>query len=146
MQLRKVFFGVSVIIFLAALGRFLYIRNATKSRELNVKEVRTNLTTTAKFSEIIKNMGVGKLNVPVIANFVIYNTGSQDLYIQRIEPDCHCTSVDFSHAKIPPNDSSVIKLVYNASNEGPYQSTAMATTNSDRPTTLLIFRGTINPN
>ena len=99
--------------------------------------------TVAKFSETFLDVGKRSPHIPVKVRFVVYNTGLNNLYIRKVEPDCHCTIANFSSSPISPKDSSVIVLQYDASNQGPFQSSAMVTTNSASSPTLLIFRGII---
>lgn len=146
MNSRIIIFILSVIIFLGTLGRFFYTKSFKNKKNGYKQEITAVPSTTAKFPETIKNKGVGKVRVPVFADFVVYNTGTQDLIIQKIEPDCHCTSTNCTKAKVIPNDSAVIRLMYDAENEGPYQSTAVVTTNTEPRSTLLILRGTIKLN
>jgi hypothetical protein len=81
-----------------------YFRRSTKNKEASV-EVKS---TTVKFSKSLIDVGENKLHSTVTANFVVYNTGSNDLYIQNVTPDCHCTVASFSEKPIRPNDSSII--------------------------------------
>lgn len=99
--------------------------------------------TSINFSRTIVESGKQKLKVPVKVGFVVYNTGKNDLYIQKVEPDCHCTVADFSKNPIRPNDSSIVILKYDAANPGPFQSSAIVTTNSLPAATLLVFRGVV---
>lgn len=101
--------------------------------------------TTIRFSKILNDVGERKLHSVVEASFIIYNTGINDLFIQKVEPDCHCTVASFSTKPIQPDDSSVITLKYDASQPGVFQSSAVVTTNCSEPNTLLIFRGSIEP-
>jgi hypothetical protein len=101
--------------------------------------------TTAKLYNSLIDVGAKKLHSVVDAKFVMYNTGHNDLYIENVLPDCHCTAADFSTKAIAPDDSTVITLKYNASQPGVFQTSAVVTTNSIEPNTLLIFRGLVEP-
>ncbi|WP_315823543.1 DUF1573 domain-containing protein [Paraflavitalea speifideaquila] len=97
--------------------------------------------TTVKFSTTLIDVGEIKLNVPIEVSYTIYNTGQHALYIQRAVPDCHCTVADYSSNPIRPNDSSIIKLKFDASRPGAFQSSAVITTNSPTSPVLLVLRG-----
>lgn len=117
---------------------------------LNIKEndVKLNLSvdsTQSKYSKTFLDVGNNhKRNVPIKVAFTVYNTGDKPLYIQKVEPDCHCTVADYSINPILHNDSTIIFLKYEASNPGPFQSSATVTTNSPISPTLLIFRGVVD--
>ena len=68
---------------------------------------------------------------------------SKGLALTTELPDCHCTGAGFSKKPIEPKDSSIITLNYDAVQPGPFQSSAVITTNSIEPNTFLIFRGSI---
>lgn len=139
MRVRHILFLATFLFFIIALVRFITI----KAGKIKKNVIINTLQTTSKFGKTIIDVGVHKFNVPVEANFVVYNTGDHALYIQKAEPDCHCSKAIFSHEKIPPHDSTIVKLIYDALNLGPFQSTALVTTNSTSSPTLLIFRGSI---
>jgi hypothetical protein len=135
--MKYLIFSIAVLLFGIALWRF-YKSKVGPSGAPTISSL-----TTVRFSDSLIDVGTNKYKVPVKANFVVYNTGTNDLYISSVVPDCHCTVASFSKDPIHPVDSSIITLKYDASNLGPFQSSAMVTTNSATPTTLLIFRGII---
>jgi len=132
-------FIVALILFSFALVRFFMKSNS------NSKDSFSSQLTSTKFSSVIIDKGNQKLNVPVSADFVIYNTGGTDLYILKVEPDCRCTVAAFSKDPIHSKDSSIIVLKYDAHNPGPFQSSAVVRTNTSNSPTLLIFRGIVEP-
>jgi hypothetical protein len=114
-----------------------------KTKEKPGGNPESSSITEAKFSKTIINVGPQKFHVPVKVEFAIRNFGKSNLYIQNVLPDCHCTVADFSKNPILPNDSSFVTLKYDASNPGPFQSSALVTTNSSSSPTLLVFRGVV---
>ena len=87
------------------------------------------------------DVGLQKLHVPVKSDFIIYNTGNRNLFIQDVLPDCHCTVADFPKKPIKPHDSAFVILKYDASNPGPFQSSATITTNTNTSPRLIFMRG-----
>ena len=60
---------------------------------------------------------------PVTHNFEVVNKSSKPLIIENVEASCGCTTPEWSQAPIAPGASSVIKVGFNASNEGRFQKT-----------------------
>lgn len=140
MKTRIILFVIAFVAF-----TFMAVRYYNRKEPIStMKNVKTELAfTSINFSRTIAETGQQKLKVPVKVGFVVYNTGKNDLYIQKVEPDCHCTVADFSKNPIRPNDSSIVVLKYDAANPGPFQSSAIVTTNSSPAATLLVFRGVV---
>ena len=105
-----------------------------------------NSITSISIKDTFQDVGLQKLNVPVKANFIIYNTGNDNLLIENVLPDCHCTVADFPRKPIKPHDSALIVLQYNDSNEGPFQSSALITTNTNTSPSLIFMRGFVKEN
>ena len=140
MKTRIILFVIAFVAF-----TFMAVRYYNRKEPIStMKNVKTELAfTSINFSRTIAETGQQKLKVPVKVGFVVHNTGKNDLYIQKVEPDCHCTVADFSKNPIRPNDSSIVVLKYDAANPGPFQSSAIVTTNSSPAATLLVFRGVV---
>ncbi len=97
MKIRYILFFVAVSIFSASLFMvFKKQKTVNASSKFISNTVMTRPLTNIKFSKVLINNGKGLINVPMVANFVVYNKGLQDLYIQLVEPDCHCTVANFS--------------------------------------------------
>jgi hypothetical protein len=140
MKTRIILFVLALAAFTLTAIRYYGPANDTSSGIDNTTE---NAVTSINFPITIIETGSHKLMIPVKVSFVVYNTGSNDLYIQKVEPDCHCTVADFSKKPIPPKDSAYVILKYDAANPGPFQSSAIVTTNSQPAATLLVFRGMV---
>lgn len=128
------FIGV-LVIFIASLVSILYKRKKTDYTGLEVTDIR--------ISKKLIDVGERMLNDSVSATYMFYNTGKTDLVIMNVEPDCHCTIPEFSQERIKPNDSVAIRLKYDSTIPGVFQSSAMVTTNAKQTPTLLIMRGRI---
>jgi hypothetical protein len=140
--MRYIFFVLAAILFTFSAVRF-YRKRAAATAEQQAHA--DHKPTTVKLYKSLIDVGQKKVHAVVDAKFVLYNTGKNDLYIENVLPDCHCTAADFSTKAILPNDSTVITLKYNASQPGVFQSSAVVTTNSIEPNILLIFRGSVEP-
>lgn len=140
MKTRIILFLIALAAFTLTVIRYYGFTNDNTSGKENFNEV---VLTSINFPKTIVETGSHNLMTPVKVRFVIYNTGNNDLYIQKVEPDCHCTVADFSEKPIHPKDSASIILKYDAANPGPFQSSAIVTTNSQPAATLLVFRGLV---
>jgi len=137
--MKYILFSLAAIFFVFSAVRFIRKNNQNQDHREDTKP------TTVRLSRSLIEVGERKQHSAVKASYVIYNTGSNDLYIQSVAPDCHCTVADFSQKPIAPNDSSTITLKYDAAQPGAFQSSAVVTTNSAQPSMILIFRGSITP-
>ncbi|QIL41610.1 DUF1573 domain-containing protein [Pedobacter sp. HDW13] len=48
----------------------------------------------------------------VAGEFLIRNSGNDDLIIENIAPSCSCTIIGFEKKAIPPGKSALVKFVY----------------------------------
>lgn len=73
--------------------------------------------------------------------FVIHNTGSTDLYIDRVEVSCTCTSGDVTQDAISPGDSVKVKVTYNKTIEGYFFQDVLVYGNFESSPEILSFEG-----
>jgi hypothetical protein len=132
-----------LFILAAALFAFSAFRYFSNKRSDQAGPATAIAPTSVRLSKRLIDLGENKQFSVVKAKFVLYNTGDNDLYIQNVLPDCHCTVADYSTKAVPPKDSSVITLRYDALKEGAFQSSAVVSTNAADGNLLLIFRGSI---
>ena len=57
---------------------------------------------------------------PVYYSFEISNTSAEPLALENVHASCGCTTPEWSKDPIAPGTSAVIKVGYNAANEGPF--------------------------
>ena len=133
--MKNILFIGALILFVSSLVSILYKRKKADYSGLEVTDIRV--------SRKLIDVGDRRKNDSVIATYVFYNTGNKDLVIRSVEPDCHCTVPEFSKDPVKPNDSIAIRLKYDSSIPGVFQSSALVTTNSKQTPTLLIMRGKI---
>jgi Protein of unknown function (DUF1573) len=74
-----------------------------------------------KFTETEHNFGKIPQGKPVYYNFEIVNTGIEPLKLDNVTASCGCTTPEWSHEEIAAGTSSIIKVGYNASAEGPFE-------------------------
>ncbi len=134
--MRAVLLILAVLTLLITTISILYKRNKENSNlEINTTEIRVPKT--------IIDIGIQTVKTPVVGRFVIYNMGNKDLYIEKVDLDCHCTVGEYSKDPVRPKDSSIILLRYDSSRIGLFQSSAQVQTNSDQTPLLLVLRGNL---
>jgi len=75
---------------------------------------------------------------PVTHNFEIVNTGKEPLMLENVQASCGCTTPEWSKDAIQPGASSVIKVGYNAANEGAFHKTITISYNNHQIKQLAI--------
>ena len=137
--MKYVLLTLAVIFFVFSAVKF-FIKGNNR-QELTPAEDTTSVR--MKFSKLLIDVGDQKVKTSVKARYVLYNIGKADLYIQNVLPDCHCTVANFSEKPIKPTDSAIITLSYDSTLIGPFQSSAVVSTNTTNTTSILIFRGVV---
>jgi hypothetical protein len=133
--MKKVLFGILIVAFILSVVSIIYKRHRKVSEQPALTKIR--------FSKNLIDIGDKIINSTVEGKFTIYNIGNNDLIIENVLPDCHCTGAVFSKKPIEPNDSSQIILKYNSSIPGYFQSSAFVSTNTSDSPLVLIFRGNV---
>lgn len=100
-----------------------------------------------QISEVIQNVGrISKENTPVIHEFVIKNQGNTPLNIQKVIPDCACSTISFTQTPIAPGKSGSIKVVFAPYKLGPFQKVFTVHITDPQPRTFsLKLEGYIAP-
>ena len=55
---------------------------------------------------------------PITYTFVLYNHNPDTLRLAHVEASCGCTTPHWTDAPIPPGDSSLLPVTYNAAGDG----------------------------
>jgi hypothetical protein len=58
---------------------------------------------------------------PVYHNFVIRNNSTAELKLDNVQASCGCTTPEWSRDPIPAGGTAIIKVGYNAANEGDFE-------------------------
>lgn len=91
-----------------------------------------------QLKEITYNFGKIQQGRPVTHNFEIVNTGKDPLMLENVQASCGCTTPEWSRDAIQPGATSVVKVGYNAANEGAFQKTITIQYNNHQTKTLTI--------
>jgi hypothetical protein len=86
----------------------------------------------AVFDTTVFNFGViFEDAVPVIHDFILTNSGKEDLIIRKVSASCGCTAVIPEVTAIKPGESAGIKAVFNPAGQGGSQKKAMTVITND---------------
>lgn len=132
--MRYLFLATAILAL--AITIFFKLCRKTQSVPSNKKTV---IAVTSKLIDIGNHQRFSSIK----GRYTIINKGSNDLYIQNVHPDCHCTVGEYSRQAVKPNDSSIIYLRYDSTILGYFQSSALVTSNSDQTPLLLVLRGKV---
>jgi hypothetical protein len=100
--------------------------------------VETKPAETLQLKETAYNFGKIQQGRPVTHNFEIVNTGKEPLMLENVQASCGCTTPEWSKDAIQPGASSIIKVGYNAANEGTFNKTITIQYNSNQTKTMTI--------
>jgi hypothetical protein len=99
-------------------------------------EIKLNETLELKETEF--DFGKIPQGKPVYHNFEIDNKGQTPLKLDNVVASCGCTTPEWSKEAIAPNGQSVIKVGYNAANEGHFEKTITITYNNNQTKVMRI--------
>lgn len=122
--MNKHFLWIAISLFFVIWLFFLFWKINIKERVENttalypkvVEELQNDtipLTNLRIKNKIIKLDGI-KEGVLTNARYIIYNTGSNPLFIEYVNPDCSCTGYEVSDSITYPGDSLEIVLKFNS--------------------------------
>lgn len=74
-----------------------------------------------EFKETEYDFGKIAQGKPVYYNFVVTNRSNEALKLDNVQASCGCTTPEWSREEIAPGGNSVIKVGYNAANEGVFE-------------------------
>ena len=89
-----------------------------------------------------KDLGEQVLGDSLNIEFVVKNTGEENLLITEVEPDCSCTVGTFTKDPIPPGETGSIDLIYNVVMANrPFEKKATVSANVDGGSFEISFKG-----
>ena len=91
-----------------------------------------------KIKELEHDFGKIPQGKPVYYSFEIVNTGSTPLKLDDVHASCGCTTPEWSRDPIAPGATAVIKVGYNAANEGVFEKPVTITYNTNQTKVLKI--------
>lgn len=79
---------------------------------------------------------------PVTHTFQFTNTGSTAFSLDNVQASCGCTTPEWNKDVIQPGSTAIIKVGYNAQNEGPFTKPVTITYNGNQ-TKQIIIKGEV---
>jgi hypothetical protein len=108
---------------------------------------QTDAKVTTAIEWISKTYDFGKIpqGKPVTAEFEFKNPSLVPLIINSVKPSCGCTVADYPKEPVLPQKTGVIKVTYNAANQGPFTKSIVVSTNAGEASETLIIKGEVIP-
>lgn len=88
-----------------------------------------------------KDLGNTKVNEVSKVVFEIKNVGSEDLFIEDVKVDCHCTVVEWKKAFVSRNQKAVLTVSYDNHIRGDYKRVVVVKANLPNSPLVLTFSG-----
>ncbi|WP_422354471.1 DUF1573 domain-containing protein [Roseivirga pacifica] len=103
----------------------------------------SDFVTKISFKE--KNIKVGTISIDKAHEargyITIYNTGEHNLFINKLEVSCSCSSGDIPKRPISPNDSIKLEITYNKTIPGYFYSDVLVHGNFESSPAIFGFEG-----
>lgn len=87
----------------------------TSTQKVPVEKKPIEELTKFEFNEEIHNFGEINSGEIVIFNFVIANTGDNNLEIKNVESDCACIEINVNSRTIAPREKGIIEVEFDSS-------------------------------
>jgi len=113
-KITKKIFQLKLIVFLSL---FVACDNSSEeqAQDRHVESIAQK-TTSIKFESKEFDFGTITSGEHVSHRFKFKNTGSENLYINKVEASCGCTVVNYSKDAVLPDAESFIEIVFDSSN------------------------------
>jgi hypothetical protein len=100
----------------------------------------------AQFSTVEHDFGTITEGESVEHTYLVKNTGTAPLIIQKAEPSCGCTVPDWSKQPIPPGGNGFVKAKFDSSGKPGIQNKSITVTANTYPVqTVLRFKAMVTP-
>lgn len=76
------------------------------------------------------NLGQIEWKHPATARYVVTNTGDKPLVLTEVEPDCECSSVQWTQTPIAPGEKGEVSVTFDARQLGHFQKSVAVMTNA----------------
>lgn len=123
--------------------------NLTACSHAQNKKTPTTPTGPAQAEWVEKQIDLGEipLGVPVTGEFTVKNTGGDSLLIHTVKVTCHCLTTDWTREAIPPGQTGVARVTFDAAKEGEFYRIVPVTTSADGDSApvALVIKGKVLP-
>lgn len=99
----------------------------------------------ARFSSHTEQVSLGQIEWkhPTVARFVITNAGNQPLVLTYVEPDCDCSTVEWTETPIAPGEKGEIRVTFDAQLLGHFHKSVAVMTNASPQLLYLHITGEV---
>ena len=95
------------------------------------------------WAEDTYNFGQIPKDIPVRHRFEFTNTGSVDLVLEGVKPQCGCTTTDYSKEPVKPGQKGFVEAEFNAKAVGIFKKSINIIANTDPKNIILAFNGEV---
>lgn len=88
-----------------------------KSKDSEIVNFANEKLTTLELKNTVVDVGSISDDTTVFADYYLQNTGSEDLHIYSVAPDCYCTGYKLSKKVVSSGDTAKIVLEFNSKNK-----------------------------
>lgn len=99
--------------------------------------------TTMMIKETKHDFGKLKMGETGSHTFLLTNTGSNDLVLERVKPSCGCTLADYTKESIAPGSQGYVKVDFPAKKPGVFRKTVSVTSNTEPKVLVLNISGEV---
>ncbi|TAF67225.1 MAG: DUF1573 domain-containing protein [Cytophagales bacterium] len=85
------------------------------------------------------DFGAIPLAQPVMATFIVTNTGNSPLILSQVQASCGCTVTEYTQTPIAPGKTGKVTAVYNAAYTGMFHKSITVTTNAVEESTKTLY-------
>ena len=96
------------------------------------------------FEEKTIDLGIVKADTVINVFFKPINIGKNNLKIERVTSDCHCTVARDYQKNIEPNQKGEIKVTYHSKGFGYFEQLIEVFSNAENSPSLLIIKGRVD--
>lgn len=99
----------------------------------------------ARFSSHTEQINMGQIEwkQPSTVSFLISNLGNQPLVLSHVEPDCDCSSVEWTERPIAPGEKGEVRVTFDAQLLGRFNKSVAVMTNASPHLVYLHFSGEV---
>ena len=130
-------YSTKISLLLGIVGILIIAKWVYENKPSNISE------TTMTFKSKVIDIGKIRQSEKSLAVFKFKNSGNNDLIIQHVETECHCTAVEWPTEKIPPGGSGELKVYYDNHIIGFFEQPIIIWYNSIDEGVMLLFRGIV---
>ena len=113
-------------------------KNAISNSSVSENNATVTPTESLTLKETEYDFGKIPQGKPVTHDFEFTNTGTKPFALDNVKASCGCTTPEWNRDTVAVGASAIIKVGYNAANEGPFTKPVTIVYNGDQSTQIII--------